>query len=192
MNPNILGSCIKVTHDYFVTRRSIIIFDHAASMLKRYHMHKSEREMTDQEEIMNVLKRGKFVILALSQNDEPYVLTLSYGLDEEASCLYFHTAHKGLKLDIIKSNSKACGTVIEDLGYVHGECSHKFRSVVISGTMSIVSDLEEKKHGMMAMFKHLEEDPDAMRERFLKNNDVYSKVNILRMDIMEMTGKESS
>jgi nitroimidazol reductase NimA-like FMN-containing flavoprotein (pyridoxamine 5'-phosphate oxidase superfamily) len=161
-------------------------------MLKRYHMQRSEREMTGRNEMNEVLRRGKYAHLSLSRGDEPYILTLSYGFDEQSNQLYFHTAHAGMKLDIIRYNPRACGTVIEDLGYIHGECSHKFRSVVISGTIKILSDLDEKKHGMMVMFHHLEENPDAMRERFLGTDEAYSKVNVLRMDILEMTGKESS
>lgn len=161
-------------------------------MLKRYHMQKSEREIVDEEEMMKILRNGKYIVLAISHGDEPYVLTLSYGLEEESRCLYFHTANKGLKLRIIQKNPKACGTVIEDLGYKHEECSHKFRSVVLFGKISKVDDLLEKKHAMIVMFKHLESNPDAMRQRFLKDDNIYSKVNILRLDIMEMTGKESS
>jgi uncharacterized protein len=161
-------------------------------MLKRYHMQKTEREMTDQNEILKVLKNGKYITLALSLADEPYILTLSYGLDEGSNCLYFHTALKGLKLKVLEENPKVCGTVIEDLGYVSGECSHKYRSIVLSGVISNVLEIDEKKHAMMTMFKHLEKDPDALKERFLKSDSVYSKVNMLKLEIQEITGKESS
>ncbi len=159
--------------------------------MERYHMHKTEREMTDEEAMWEVLRKGKFITFALSKDDEPYVLTLSYGLDEENRRMFFHTALKGLKLEILKTNSKAVGTVIEDLGYVHGECSHKYSSVVLFGNLYEMEDLSEKKHGMMKMFQHLEAEPDSLRERFLGANAAYEKIKVLRFDIDSMRGKTS-
>lgn len=154
-------------------------------------MRKTEREITDPGEVKDIIKNGKYVILSMVKGSEPYVVTLSYGYDQERSALYFHTASEGLKLDIIGSNNKVCGTVIDDLGYVHGECSHGYRSVVLYGVVKEIDDLSEKKHGMMMMFKHLEKVPDEMRERFLSSDPSYSKFKVLRMDISRVTGKKS-
>ncbi|MGA1793983.1 MAG: pyridoxamine 5'-phosphate oxidase family protein [Thermoplasmatota archaeon] len=160
-------------------------------MLKGYHMQRSDREIGDQDEMMEVLKRGKYITLALSRNNDPYIVTLSYGLDERGASLYFHSSAKGAKLEIIRENPKACGTVIEDLGYQHNECSHKYRSVVLTGRIVEITGLDEKKEGMLTMFRHLESEPDAMKERFLSKDADHSRVNVLKMDIEEMTGKES-
>jgi len=154
-------------------------------------MHKIEREMTDEETMWEVLRTGKFITFALSKNDEPYILTLSYGLDEENRRMYFHTALKGLKLEILRTNSKVVGTVIEDLGYVQGECSHRYSSVVLFGNLYEVEDLSEKKQGMMKMFQHLETDPDSLRMRFLGKDGSYDKIKVLRFDIDSMRGKSS-
>jgi nitroimidazol reductase NimA-like FMN-containing flavoprotein (pyridoxamine 5'-phosphate oxidase superfamily) len=164
----------------------------AGVLLEKYHMHKTEREMTDFDAIWQVLRRGKFITFALSRNNEPYILTLSYGLDEENRRLYFHTALKGLKLEILKGNPKAAGTVIEDLGYVHGECSHRYSSVVLFGDLYEVEDISEKKHGMFTMFHHLEDDPDSLNMRFLGNDGAYEKIKVLRFDIYSIRGKTSN
>ena len=161
-------------------------------MLKRYHMQRSDREITDPKELMDILKRGKYVTLALTDGTSPYIVTLSYGMDEEKEALFFHSSFRGAKVEIIRKDPKACGTVIEDLGYQHNECSHKYRSVVLTGRIRELTDLDEKKEGMLVMFRHLESDPDAMRERFLSKDADLSRINVLRMDIEEMTGKESS
>ena len=159
--------------------------------VKNHHMQKTEREMSDPERIIDVIHNGKFVTLALTGENEPYIVTLSYGFDSERMCLYFHSAFKGLKLDILRSNPRVCATIIEDLGYRHGECSHSYRSVIIFGTIAELTDMKEKEHGMITMFRHLEASPMAMRERFLKDDAVLSKVNVLRLDIEDITGKES-
>ena len=158
----------------------------------KYHMNKKENEIKERRELKEIIRRGKYTILSLCRENEPYILTMNYGYDLEKNSLYFHTSQKGLKIDFIKQNSYVCGTVIEDLGYKMGECDHAYRSVVFWGTLHIIEDLEEKKEGMDVLLHHLEDNPDDFKERLLQDDRVYEKRNmaILRLDIEEMTGKQ--
>ncbi len=158
--------------------------------MQQIHMQKKEREITDREEMNEVLKNGKYAMIAMCRDNEPYVVTLSYGFDSQKNVLYLHSAAKGLKLTIIKDNPAVCATVIEDLGYLHNECAHAYRSVVFWGAMSAVESLEEKKHGMEIMMNHLEEDPEPVRQRTLKNDRVYDSFTVLKLEISHMTGKQ--
>jgi len=154
-------------------------------------MKKKEREITDKKKINQILKRGKYATVSMCKMDEPYIITLNYGFDEEQNALYFHSANLGLKLEILKENSNVCGTIIEDLGYIKSACSHKYRSIVIWGEMVIIKDLEEKKHGFDVLLNHLEENPSRMKQRFLKNEKSYLDTCIMRLDIRKVTGKAS-
>lgn len=158
--------------------------------MQKYHMHKHEREITDNKEIMEILKGGKYAVISMCRDNEPYAVTLSYGYDEANNSLYFHTALQGLKLDFIRSNPSVCATVIDDCGYMMDQCSHAYRSVVFWGNMSIIDSLDEKKHGMEVMLNHLENTPDPIRERVLKSDKAYNNITILRLDIMYITGKK--
>jgi nitroimidazol reductase NimA-like FMN-containing flavoprotein (pyridoxamine 5'-phosphate oxidase superfamily) len=158
--------------------------------LQRYHMHKQEREITDPDALLDILSEGQYVVLAMCRENEPYVVTLSYGHDRQAHALYFHTALQGLKLDVIEQNPRVCGTVIEDRGYIQGECAHAYRSLVLWGEMYVVDDVAEKKHGMEILTEHLESDPDPIRRKHLQKADAYERVAILRLDIQHMTGKQ--
>jgi len=157
--------------------------------MSRYHMNKAEREITDPAVMEEILKRGKYAVMALSRDDLPYIVTLSYGYDAGRKALYFHTALRGLKLDYLRANPSVCATVIEDRGYIMGECAHGYRSVVLYGKLHPVEGFDEKRYGMDVMLRHLEEDPDAVRERSLKDDQAYARAAILRLDIDEMTGK---
>ena len=95
----------------------------------------------------------------------------------------------GLKLDFIEINQKVCGTVIEDHGYVVDQCEQNFRSIVFRGRMSIVHDLDEKKHGLNILLEHLEGEPDPIKKRNVPDDKSYKKVAILKLKITEMTGK---
>ena len=158
--------------------------------MPRYHLRKKERKITDLSKKRRILKKGKYSTVALCRNNEPYAVTLNYGYDEQGNCLYFHSALKGLKLEFLKHNSNVCATIIEDLGYVEGQCDHRYRSLVLWGTMSMVNDPEEKRHGMNILLEHLERHPEEIKKRTLSKQDVYQKVAVLRMDIVQMSGKE--
>jgi nitroimidazol reductase NimA-like FMN-containing flavoprotein (pyridoxamine 5'-phosphate oxidase superfamily) len=80
--------------------------------------------------------------------------------------------------------------VIEDRGYQMDKCEHAYRSVVFWGRMSIITDLDAKKHALDILFHHLEDRPDQVKERILKDDSVVENVGILRLDIEEMAGKE--
>ncbi|XEQ92066.1 hypothetical protein SCACP_08820 [Sporomusa carbonis] len=53
-----------------------------------YHMRRHDRQLKTCKEINEILKKGKFVVLSLCQDNEPYIVTLSYGYDQSQNCLY--------------------------------------------------------------------------------------------------------
>lgn len=155
-------------------------------------MKKKEREITDDKNtIIEILKNGKFATISMCRANEPYIVTLSYGFDFKRNSLYFHSAIEGLKVEFLRENSNVCGTIVDDLGYIMNDCSHKYRSIVFWGKMATVEDLEEKKYGFNIILNHLEDNPDKMKKRFLKNEQAYDSTYIIRLNIIEMTGKAS-
>lgn len=158
--------------------------------MKKYHMQKEDREITDHDTLRGVLMGGKYASISLCREDEPYLVTLSYGYDERKNALYFHTALRGLKLEIIRQNPRACGTIIEDRGYLEGRCAHAYRSVVFQGKICIVQGVEEKKHAMSVLLNHLENDPEPIKKRNLQREADYGSIAILRLDIEDIQGKE--
>lgn len=125
----------------------------------------------------------------MSKENEPYIITLSYGYDQDNNALYFHCATEGQKIDFIKSNPYVCGTIIEDNGYEDG-CGQAFRSIVYRGNITVIKDIEEKKHGFEIIIDHLEKNPGETKKKLLTSEDTYIKPAILRLDITEISCKE--
>ena len=159
--------------------------------MSKYHMKKKEREITDKNTKIEILKNGKFATISMCRAYEPYIVTLSYGFDLKFNSLYFHSTKEGLKFEFLRENQNVCGTVVDDLGYNMNECSHKYRSIVFWGKMATLEDLEEKKYGFNIILNHLEDNPGKTQKRFLKNEQAYDNICILRLNIIEMTGKAS-
>ena len=154
-----------------------------------YHMRRKDKEITDKSVMRKILKATKYVTLALSKDDIPYIVTLSHGYDEEGQCIYFHCAGEGKKLDYMKANGRVWGQALLDHGYVEVECSHNYATVVFSGRVTFLESLEDKWHAMSLMTRQL--DPNA--ETMIANRKPESLANTVvgRIDIEYMSGKKS-
>ncbi len=152
-------------------------------------MRRIEKEISNREELIEILKSGKYTIISLCKENEPYIITLSYGYDESKHALYFHCAKEGQKIDFIKANPHICETVIEDNGYEDG-CGQAFRSIVFRGKMVIVEAFDEKKKGLDILINHLEKDPIPIKNKFLEKENTHENLGMLRLDITDISGKE--
>lgn len=160
--------------------------------MRDYHPRRREKEIVDKAELNRLLKAGKYAVIGMANGNEPYVVSLSYGYDEANTCLYFHCAPVGEKIDYLNANPNACATIIEDRGYVKGKCEHVYSSLVIRGTIEILQSVEEKKRGLRVLVQHLEDDPDSIIDPYITGEQSYDQVSILRLKIASMTGKRHS
>ncbi|UCC20462.1 MAG: pyridoxamine 5'-phosphate oxidase family protein [Promethearchaeota archaeon] len=157
--------------------------------MAKYHMRRIEKELKDKQDLKKILKDGKYTIISLCKENEPYIVALSYGYDESKHALYIHCAKEGQKIDFITANPHVCGIVIEDNGYKE-ECGQTYRSVVFRGKMEVVRDIQEKKYGFDVLLNQLEENPNTIKNKFLKKDETYENSGMLRVDIIDITGKE--
>ncbi len=154
------------------------------------NMRRKEKEIKDKQEIFEILKKAKFVTIAMCKGNEPYLVTLSHGFDSERERIYFHCAQEGKKVDILKSNNIVWGQAFIDKGYVDGKCDHLYKSVHLKGTVSFVDDIEEKRHALITMIKQLDKNPDEIIAKQITEKSL-KRVNIGRIDISYLSGKKS-
>lgn len=152
-------------------------------------VNRPEREITDQSALTGLLQHGRFAVLALCRANEPYIVTLSYGYDQADHSLYFHGAGQGLKFDFIKSNPMVCGTIIDDGGYIAGECAQVFKSLVFRGRINIVEEPAKRRHGLKTLLSHLEKDPQLVHHKSSLLPNFKDSLMILHLPIDQMTGK---
>ncbi len=153
-------------------------------------MRRRDKEIADPREIKTILKQTKYVTVAMSSHDEPYLVTLSHGFDDERSCIYFHCAREGKKVDILKENPVVWGQALLDDGYQQGSCDHLYRTAQFRGRVTFVSDPSEKKHALRVMIKQIDEHPKEVIEKQIIPHSV-DRINIGRIDIEQLTGKKA-
>jgi nitroimidazol reductase NimA-like FMN-containing flavoprotein (pyridoxamine 5'-phosphate oxidase superfamily) len=156
-----------------------------------YHVRRKDREIIDQSELNQIIARNKYATLALCHNNEPYIVTLTYGYDNNTKTLYFHCSKEGLKLDFIKKNPNTCLTIIEDNGFDSKTCNHPYTSLVIRGKIELIYDTEESNNAITLMIDQLEfENKERPLGKLNQNNKVYQNLQMVKVEIMEITGKE--
>ncbi len=155
--------------------------------MQPFHVRRKDREITEPAEIRDVLKTAKYVTIALCMNNEPYLVSLSHGYDEDRDCIYFHCAPEGKKLVFAQANCKVWGQALLDYG-VTDECDYAYTSVHFAGKMVPLSDLGEKMHGIEVLVKQSSTKPEEKLAKI--SADKLAKTMMFRIDIQHMTGKK--
>jgi nitroimidazol reductase NimA-like FMN-containing flavoprotein (pyridoxamine 5'-phosphate oxidase superfamily) len=154
-----------------------------------YHIRRKDKEITDGTVLKKILKSTKYVTIAMSMDNQPYLVSLSHGYDENRNCIYFHCANEGKKLDFLKANNIVWGQALLDYGYMQGKCDHNFASVHFKGKVSLVADLDEKLRAVEIMIRQLDKGSDALMAKVDRKRLESTMVG--RIDIDFMTGKKS-
>jgi len=158
--------------------------------MKRYHLRRSDKEWNDHDEIEQVLASVRIMTVACCLENEPYLFTVDFAWEPQARQLWFHCAAEGRKMDIIKANPRVCVTVVEDRGYVEGECDHAYRSLILEGQAHIVTDLAEKRRGLELLVRKHERQPETVLGRLAGDEEAVRNVAIVRITVDAMSGKQ--
>jgi len=158
--------------------------------MPEYHMRRADKAMKGEAEMLELVRSQRLLTLAMCADGEPYLVTVDYGFDEGARTFYFHCAREGKKLDILRANPVVWGQVVEDLGYVDGECEHAYRSVHFRGRAEVLADEGAKRDALRLMMRQLES--DVSEERWAEfEGKALDKVAVVAIRVETMTGKRS-
>jgi nitroimidazol reductase NimA-like FMN-containing flavoprotein (pyridoxamine 5'-phosphate oxidase superfamily) len=153
-------------------------------------MRLKEQAIKDEVEMVAILRKVGYVTMAMCQDEEPYLVTVSHGYDDERNAIYFHCAFKGKKIEILKANNVVWGEAVDNLGTQEGECGQRYATTQFRGTVTFVDNMDEKRHGLRTLISAFGDDP----EKFFEKDDSegrLEKLNIGRVDIDYMSGKRS-
>jgi nitroimidazol reductase NimA-like FMN-containing flavoprotein (pyridoxamine 5'-phosphate oxidase superfamily) len=154
-------------------------------------MRRKDREITETGAIIAVIDRCKVCRLGLSEDGRPYVVPLNFGYTFEGGVLtlFFHGAHEGRKIDILKRNPRACFEIDCDHELLEADtaCGHgfAFASVIGFGAVEFITAAEEKTGALNQLMKHQTGKPIAYHYSEAELNGVC----VYKMVVEEFTGK---
>ncbi len=152
-------------------------------------MRRKEKEITDRSMIDSVIKGSKVCRLGLSDSNRPYVVPLCFGYENDI--LYFHSAHKGMKLDILKKNNQVCfefdidskHKVVEDEEAC--EWGMEYLSVIGFGKAKFIEDPQAKLRALDIIMKQYSNKSWDYKDSMVK------RTTIVEVKIESITGKIS-
>ncbi len=154
-------------------------------------MIRKDKEITDPEEIADIMEQAEVCRLAMVDDGMPYLVPLCFGFSGNA--LYLHSSERGKKIEILTKNAAVCFEMDVDTVVKPGETACKwgmgFRSVIGFGRAVFLEDPEDKRRALDIIMAHY-----ASRHEFGKftySDAALSATTMIRIDIESMTGKKA-
>jgi hypothetical protein len=153
-------------------------------------MRRRDRQVTDPDQIEAILRSAQCCRLGLVDDGLAYIVPMSFGAAREDGrlCLYFHSAPKGKKIELIERKGIASFEAEASCGLKKGkkacEFSYWYQSVIGHGTVKILRDEQEKLRALRCVMEHYTGKADW---------EIYDKmlpvVVGIRLEIEEITAK---
>ena len=153
-------------------------------------MTRREQQVTDINEIIEILEKSKVVHVGMIDGAEPYVVPMNYGylLEDGKLTIYLHGARRGRKIDAIKTNPKVFYEMCCDITPFEGEVACKYgityASIMGRGLATLVEDVEEKKKALSILMK------TQTGKDFQFEDKLTTVVSIIKIDTLEFTAKK--
>ena len=120
-------------------------------------MRRTDREVTDFDEISGILRRADTIRLGMNGEPYPYVVPLSFGFSAAGRriALYFHGAGEGLKHELLRRDPRVCveADIFHRYAEVSGGITTEYESFIGFGRAARVAG-EEAARGMELMLEH--------------------------------------
>ena len=151
-------------------------------------MRRKDREITDFQEMIAIMKKCDVCRLSMNDGDYPYIVPMNFGLDVQGEqvFLYFHCATKGTKLDLLAKDNRVTFEMDCDHNFILYEermsCTMGYASVIGHGTVEIVPE-EEKFAALKILMRQYH------AEDFLFNTDMMKVTTVLKLTVSDMVGK---
>ncbi len=153
-------------------------------------MTRREQQITDINEIIDILEKSKVVHVGMIDGDEPYVVPMNYGyiFEEGKLTLYLHGAKRGRKIDVLMANPKVFFEMCCDVTPFEGDVACRYgttyASIMGRGLASVIEDVEEKKQALTLLMKA------QTGKDFTFEDKLTTVVSIIRIDTLEFTAKK--
>lgn len=153
-------------------------------------MRRSDKEIKDINEIIQVMEKCDVCRLAFNDEDYPYIVPLNFGMSAEGTqiVLYFHGAGEGKKHELLAKDNHVgfemdCAhNLVADLSKGSCSCTMEYESVIGCGRIESISD-EEKYDALCILMKHYH------IEEFSFNESVMARTAVFKLVVERISGK---
>lgn len=155
-------------------------------------MRKKDREVSNMEDIIAIIKKCDVCRLAFYDQEYPYIVPLNFGFSYDGTDmeLYFHGAGAGKKLELIRENNKAGFEMDCSHNLIEGsaacEYTMEYESVCGNGIIELLEG-DEKIKGLTCLMKQY-----SPAETFQFGEKHVNAVTVFKLKVNSITGKRLS
>ena len=149
-------------------------------------MRRTDREVTNRDEIIDILRRADTIRLGIHDSPFPYVVPLSFGMEDIDGqvAIYIHGAKEGLKHTLLDKNNHVCveASILHCYEEIATGITARYESIIGFGTATVVSGDEAVK-GLDLICAH------CGYENYEYNTAGLAHMRIYRITLSSITGK---
>lgn len=151
-------------------------------------MRRKDLEVLDKERLLQVLARCAVCRLGLA-DDVPYIVPMNFGFSwDDRLTLYFHSAPRGRKIDLLKRNPKVSFEMDCDHRLAEGSTAcrytYKYSCLMGVGEARFLENYDEKLRALKAIMRQVTGTDDYEYDEPAVRN-----VAVIAVDAAEVIGK---
>lgn len=154
-------------------------------------MRRTDREVSNMEDILSIIKKCDVCRLAFFDKEYPYIIPLNFGYSYENDelILYFHGARVGKKLELIDANNKVgfemdCSHKLIERDNA-GEYTMEYESVCGNGQIERL-DKESKQFALTRLMRQYTD-----LENIHFSEKALDATEVLKLKVCNITGKRN-
>lgn len=152
-------------------------------------MRRKDREISNMDEIIEIIKKCDVCRIALFDEEYPYIIPLNFGFTYDGTdiAFYFHGANAGKKLSLIQSNPNVGFELDCSHRLITGEkaCDYtmEFESICGDGVIEILAEEQKVKALTILMQQYAKDTTFEYNENYLK------VVTVFKLKVQHITAK---
>lgn len=150
-------------------------------------MRRTDRQVTDEQELLGIMQRCQVVRLAMNTDTVPYILPVNFGMEPDGMTLYIHGAMTGTKYEHIARDNRVsfemdCSAELV-LNQDDHQCTMNYESVIGWGIVDELTEEADKRHALKRIMSQYHAGD------FPFNEGPIPRTRILRLRVEERTAK---
>ncbi len=153
-------------------------------------MRRKEREVTDWNDMLEILDTCKVLRIAVQDKDGLYIVPVNFGYTaaDKQLTLFFHSAKEGRKVDAFAQNNAIAFEMDCEHHLIESanacEHSYAYRSIIGSGHVHLIEEPAQKKQALNALMQH------QTGKEFAFSDQMLHAVLVYRIAVDHISGKQ--
>lgn len=152
-------------------------------------MRRKDREVREMAEILEIISKCKVCRIAMRDPDELYIVPMNFGhsFNDGVLTLYFHSANKGRKLDMLRADDRVCFEMDGEHRLLEAgeacEYGYAWESVIGTGRAEFITGAAEKTDALNALMLQ------QTGRNFSINENALSSVTVFKITADKLSAK---